>query len=127
MLTKLSSVLLVALLAACGGSSNNGQPDGGTNPDAPGTSGDGSMGNPDSGPPPQGVYAIPLGTPTGADQGAFYTAPFTAAGATFQLDLDSGSTTTGVAGMTCTTCTGLSPLYTPGSGATDTHKTASTQ
>ena len=139
MLTKLSSLLLVALLAACGGSSHNGgngQPDAppGTNPDAPGMSGDGSMGNPDgsmgtpdSGPPPQGVYAVPLGTPTGQDQGFFYTAPFTAAGATFQLDLDSGSTTTGVAGMSCTTCTGLSPLYTPGAGATDTHKTASTQ
>jgi hypothetical protein len=127
MLTKLSSVLLVALLAACGGSSNNGQPDGGTNPDGGMSGNDGSMGNPDGSMPPQGVYAIPLGTPAGQDQGSFYTAPFTAAGATFQLDLDSGSTTTGVAGMSCTTCTGLSPLYTPGTGATDTNKTASTQ
>jgi hypothetical protein len=73
-----------------------------------------------------GVFAIPLATPTGDDQGMLYTASLTASGATFQLDLDSGSTTTGVAAMACTQCTGLSPLYTPGTAATDQHQTAST-
>jgi hypothetical protein len=75
---------------------------------------------------PPGVYAIPLATPTGEDLGMLYTASFTASGATFQLDLDSGSTTTGLAAMSCTQCTGLSPLYQPGTGATDQHQTAST-
>lgn len=73
-----------------------------------------------------GVYAIPLATPTGQDQGMLYTASFTASGATFQLDLDSGSTTTGLAASSCNSCNGLSPLYQPSTGATDEHQTAST-
>jgi hypothetical protein len=70
-----------------------------------------------------GVYAIPLGTPTGADQGSFYTATLAASGKMFMLDIDTGSTTTGLAGMSCTTCTGMSPLYAPGANATSTGKT----
>jgi hypothetical protein len=72
-----------------------------------------------------GVYAIPLATPTGMDQGSFYTATLSASGASFVLDLDTGSTVTGIAGSTCTTCTGLSPLYMPGTGATATGQTDS--
>src|SRR6185503_19746180 len=43
----------------------------------------------------------------------------TVAGSTFLLDLDTGSTDTGIAGATCTTCNseGISPLYTPSAGA----------
>lgn len=89
------------------------------------SSGDGAMSGSDA-PTPTGMFTIPLITPTGDDQGMLYTASFTASGATFQLDLDSGSTTTGLAASTCTTCNGLSPLYMPATSATDQHKTAST-
>ena len=46
---------------------------------------------------------------------------------TFALDVDTGSTTIGVAGASCTACTGISPLYTPGSAAMDGMRTAKTQ
>ena len=84
------------------------------------------MPGPDASTMASGVYAIPLATPTGQDLGMLYTASFTASGGTFQLDLDSGSTTTGVAAASCSQCSGLSPLYQPGTGATDEHQTAST-
>ena len=70
-----------------------------------------------------GVYAVPLTTPTGQDQGAFYAASLTIGSTSFALDLDTGSTVTGIAGATCTTCTGVSPLYTPSASAMDQHKT----
>jgi hypothetical protein len=66
------------------------------------------------------VYAIPLTTPTGEDQGSFYMANMTIEHTTFALDLDTGSTITAIAGSGCSTCTGMSPLYTPGSSAMDT-------
>jgi hypothetical protein len=45
------------------------------------------------------------------------------------MDLDTGSTTIGVAGAACTSCAtvGVSPLYMPGTYAIDQNKTASTQ
>jgi hypothetical protein len=107
-------------LAACGDSAHHGGVDAAT------TQADAPMVGSDAAPMASGVYAIPLATPTGQDLGMLYTASFTASGTTFQLDLDSGSTTTGVAAMSCSQCTGLSPLYQPGTGATDTHQTAST-
>ncbi|MGE5183903.1 MAG: pepsin-like aspartic protease [Acidobacteriota bacterium] len=67
-----------------------------------------------------GVFALPLGTPSGNDQGALYTATLTASGSSFLLDVDTGSTVTGLAGSSCTQCSGMSPLYLPGTGATDT-------
>jgi hypothetical protein len=73
--------------------------------------------------PGQTVTAIPLTSPGGV----FYTANVTIGGQTFALDVDTGSTTIGVAGSACTACTGVSPLYTPGDGAMDTMRTASTQ
>jgi hypothetical protein len=77
----------------------------------------------DSSTTPNGVYAIPLATPSGQDQGAFYAPSLTINGASYALDLDTGSTVTGVAGATCSTCTGISPLYAPGASAMDTGKT----
>ena len=44
----------------------------------------------------------------------------------FAMIIDTGSTSTGVAGAQCTTC-GISPLYTPGADATNDHMMASTQ
>jgi hypothetical protein len=69
------------------------------------------------------VYAIPLTSPTGVDQGSLYSPTLTASGRQFLLDLDTGSSVTGIAGTACTTCSGVSPLYMPGSSATGTGHT----
>jgi hypothetical protein len=98
----------------------------GSNPGSGSGSGSGPGSGSDVGPAcgsgslPAGVYAIPLSTPSNADQGFFYTPSLTTEGSTFLLDLDTGSTDTGIAGSTCTTCTseGISPEYKPGTGAT---------
>jgi Eukaryotic aspartyl protease len=107
--------LVFVTLAACGTTDHHNGGDAG---------GDGAIDSPPDG-PPGGFYTIPLATPTGADQGSFYTATLNASGASFLLDIDTGSTVTGIAGSACTTCTGLSPLYMPGTGAMDTGRTDS--
>jgi hypothetical protein len=64
--------------------------------------------------PPPGVVTVPL---SGCIP--IYTAPVTigAGGPSFDLVLDTGSTTLAVASSACTDCTGVSPLYAPGSSA----------
>jgi hypothetical protein len=60
--------------------------------------------------------------------GVNYTATVTVGGSKpFQLIVDTGSSVLGVAGSACTACTdaGVSPVYSPGVTATDTHETAS--
>ena len=104
------AVLLSLVLAACGGDDHAAMPD------APAGMVDAPAG------PGSGVYAIPLTTP---DQ-SFWGPQLTIGTQSFMMDLDTGSTTIGVAAMGCTQCTGVSPLYAAGSGATDTHQTAST-
>ncbi|HUJ62100.1 MAG TPA: pepsin-like aspartyl protease [Kofleriaceae bacterium] len=123
-MTKLSSFAF-ALCCVLGCSSHNGNDNG--NPDGNKGNGDGSQAQQDAPTTPPGTDVIPLGTPTGDDQGSFYTIQFMASGGSFAMDLDTGSTSTGVATSACTTCTGLSPLYMPGAMAMDTHMTASTQ
>jgi hypothetical protein len=57
-----------------------------------------------------------------------YAAPVTIGGTqTFSLVVDTGSTTLGVASSQCTTCDGVTPVYTPGTGATDEQMTAKSQ
>ncbi len=108
--------ILITVLAACGGSGNSKKPDGGAG------SADAPMA--DAAPMWPGVVAIPLTTP----DGSFWGPQLSIGGQMFMMDLDTGSTTTGVAGSACTSCSsvGVSPLYTPGQYAVDTHKTAST-
>jgi hypothetical protein len=89
-------------------------------------SGHGGSNNPGM-PPPAGVYAVPLSTATGSDQGSFWGPMLSASGKQFLLQVDTGSTVTGIAGSSCATCTGISPLYSPGGGANDTGKTDSAQ
>ena len=130
-------VLACGLTAACGSNSTNNNTGGidapGTQPvDASQGSQDGSVSDgsttlADGSIQPSGVYAIPLTTPTGDDQGFLYAPAVTASGKTFLLDLDTGSTVTGIASTTCTGCTGLSPLYAPGTGAMATGNTDSAQ
>jgi Eukaryotic aspartyl protease len=76
-----------------------------------------------SGPSKPSYFAIPLTTP---DQ-TFWSPTITNGGQSFVMDLDTGSTTTAIAGTSCTTCTNVSPEYTPGSMAVDQHMTATTE
>jgi hypothetical protein len=72
---------------------------------------------------PTATTAIPL---TGCSP--FYTASVTIGGTqTFQLAVDSASTTLAVAGAACADCAdaGIAPRYAPGSAATDTKVSAS--
>jgi hypothetical protein len=126
-----SSVLICSLVAlfACGGSkSGNGGDDDNNNIDANngsgGSNGSGSNTNGGSGAP----FAIPLTDPDGP---VFFYAPMlTVGGVQFAMDLDTGSTTTAIAGSGCTDCSGsdytMSPEYSPSSTATDQHMTADT-
>lgn len=50
-----------------------------------------------------------------------YVAPFTIGGQTFQLGVDTGSSTLAVASSACTDCGSVTPLYTPGATAVDQH------
>lgn len=68
------------------------------------------------------LAAIPLTNPNGV----FWGARLSVGSQSFFVDLDTGSTTTAVAGANCATCAsvGVSPLYMPGATATDDHMTA---
>jgi hypothetical protein len=126
---KRASILAVCLFVACGGSNNNGngdddnsQTDASTGSGSGSGSGSGNGSGSGSGIAP-GVYAIPLTTP----DDSFWAPTLTVGSQQFVMDLDTGSTSVGIAGSTCTSCTGLSPLYTPGSTATDQDGSASTE
>ena len=103
---------VISFAIGCGGGGNGNGADGHHGIDAPGT-------HPDAG-NPAGLVAVPLGA-TGA---LVFTAPMKFGTQSFDMLVDTGSSTTGVAATTCTNC-GVSPAYTPGSGATDQHATAS--
>jgi hypothetical protein len=78
-----------------------------------------ACGTPDAG--PDLFVTVPLG----GCPFLGYDAPVTIDTQTFQLDIDTGSTTTFVAASSCRNC-GVSPEYTPPAGA-DTHKATSSQ
>ncbi len=62
---------------------------------------------------------------TSVEDGVAYTASITIGGTqTFALDVDTGSTTLGVAATVCAGC-GVTPEYTPGAAAIDRHETTS--
>jgi aspartyl protease len=109
---------LLVMCAACGSSGDHHNMG---SPDAAGSAADAAA--PDAPVSADGVYAIPLTTP---DE-SFWGPQVTIGGQAFMMDLDTGSTTIGVAGATCSQCTGVTPLYAPGTTAVDEHKTASTQ
>jgi hypothetical protein len=125
MTTRIAGVLLgvMALAGACGGSdlSHQGKADA-AQPDTPRL--------PDA--PTDAPFAVetplPTGTPVAiplASLGAMsYTGRLSFGNQHQAVILDTGSSTLGVAGSTCTTC-GVTPLYAAGSGAVDQHQTAS--
>ncbi len=125
-----SALLAVLATAGCGGSTtspsdNSGGGDSGSTPGVESGAVDSGHVDDDSsapesgtqteaGPPP-GVLAVPLSS-CSSD---VYSASVTIGGSqTFQLIVDTGSSTLGVASSTCTTCN-VTPEYTPGSTAVD--------
>lgn len=98
---------LFASVVGCGGDDGN-RVDAGPTADAP--------------PPAFAGVTIPLQSFGGIE----YTAPLTVGGQLFSTQVDTGSTVTAVASTTCTAC-GVTPEYTPGSGATDKLKTDDAQ
>ncbi len=104
--------LVISFAIGCGGGGNGNGADAHHNVDAAGT-------HPDAG-NPAGLVAVPL-TATGA---LVFTAPMKFGTQSFDMLVDTGSSSTGVAATSCTNCE-VSSTYTPGSGATDQHATAS--
>src|SRR5580704_2514457 len=68
-------------------------------------------------------YAIPLTT---TDE-SFWAPTLHVGSQSFVMDLDTGSTSTGIAGTGCSTCQNVSPEYTPTGSAVDQHMTATTE
>ena len=66
------------------------------------------------------VFALPMRTPTGEGQGDLYTLSLSTEGSAFSVWVDTGSSDTALAGASCANCLLVSPLYSPGAGATDT-------
>ncbi len=104
--TRNTLMALGALVAGCGGGDNKNSPDAA----------------PDAAPIFPGGAAIPLATP----DGSFYSVLLGINSVNFALDIDTGSASAGIAAATCTGCP-VTPLYTPGAAAVDTHTTATTQ
>src|SRR4051794_4075631 len=105
--TRNTVIALGALVAGCGGNDNNGV---------------------DSAPMVDAAPIFPAGAaiPLTSPDGSFYSVLLGINGVNFALDIDTGSASAGIAAATCTGCP-VSPLYTPGTGAVDTHMTAMTQ
>lgn len=116
---------------ACGGSTKSGDQgltsDGGTEGSVDDEGGPGDAGGSEGAAPEggsSGVVAVPLYSCLSAE----YTAETTIGGQQFQLTVDTGSTTLAVASTTCgSSCVGASPLYTPGSTATDEKQIVNSQ
>jgi hypothetical protein len=106
-----------------GSSSSSGSSSGGSSSSS-GSSSGGSSSSSGSSSGANG-YAIPLTAPGGAD--FEYTAQVTVGNQTFAMQIDTGSTTLGVGGSGCSSCTGVSPLYAPSSSAKATGQTTSSE
>jgi len=74
---------------------------------------DASAAGSDGAAPQANLYSIPLTTTSDA---FFYEAELTIGAQTFAMDIDTGSTTIGVAAATCRSCTGITPEYSPTTG-----------
>ncbi len=112
--------LLSVALVGCGGGG------GGSTPDAPFTQEDAPA--PIDAPLMHQTWPTLAAIPMTSPDGSFWGPMFTIGSQSFMMDLDTGSTTTAVAGKTCTTCAsaGVTPLYMPGSTAMDQHNTVMT-
>src|SRR5579859_1780357 len=119
------TALGLAVLAAsgCGGSvgaSPQGTGKGAQSTDGGGDDGGGNGG--DAGTTPSSLITVPLQ----ACEGLIFTADVAVGGQDFQMILDTGSTSLGVASSMCSGC-GVTPEYTPGTTAMDLKTMATSQ
>jgi hypothetical protein len=129
----LAALTLIVAASACGSSSSEGPfTDGGpgssNDNDAsspPGSQGDDDAGN-NSGNADTGTVSGVLAVPLTSCVPLVYAANVDIGGETFQLLVDTGSTSLGVAGKGCTNCS-VTPLYTPSATSTDEKTTATSQ
>jgi hypothetical protein len=132
-LLSLPASLALLAASACGGSTANpgsAPGDGGTEgalgdgavvvPEGGGSDGGDQGDDAGSGLPTIKLYSCSL-------DGIAYTVGATIGTQQFQLTVDTGSTTLGVASTSCSTCTGVKPEYSPGASAVDEKKTATSQ
>jgi hypothetical protein len=132
-LIPLATIFSAAMipLVACSGSSDStseiqgqdgdadsGADGGGKNGGDADTNADGSI-SPDGSVDSGNIVELDL---TGCPQSG-YNAPFSIGGSSFALTIDTGSSDIGVVSSSCTNCTGITPVYSPGSSATDQHAT----
>lgn len=139
--TPVAWLLLFAPAAACGGGASSPETvhDSGVDTRGPGLiidfdASDATKGDDTGKPPPDAgtpdatqvvptLTAVPLVSCVPSE----YTAAVTLGGSqTFQMAIDTGSTTLGVASTMCTSC-GVSPEYSPGTTATDEHSQQTSQ
>lgn len=122
----IAASIAAPLLGACGSSGDDLR--------APGPPGDASSSAETS--VPDARMDGSVGQESGADGGVLtvklsgcsafsYQAPVAVGSQSFDLVLDTGSTTLAVASTSCTDCTGISPEYKPAETAVDDHATAS--
>ncbi|HEY1546263.1 MAG TPA: pepsin-like aspartic protease [Kofleriaceae bacterium] len=115
----IASGIVASLFAACGNSNNGDNTTDANNGSGSGSgsgNGSGSGSGSGSGTSPDGTGHYALTAP----DGVAWDAMVTVGGQPFAMDVDTGSTTLGVVGGSCSTCTGISPTYSPSSSATDT-------
>jgi hypothetical protein len=117
------SIALTVFLSACGGT-KAGSPEAPADAGADASPDDASpdQAQPDAA-PPQGLATIPLSSCVPS----VYTAEATIGTQQFQVTLDTGSTTLGIASSSCTSCTQVNPKYKPGTSATDEHAQQTSQ
>jgi hypothetical protein len=117
----------VSVMATACGSSSDETPAGGDGTDGGAGTADGGTGGGDAGTTQadasiDGVVAVKLAACTPL----VYAADVAIGAQSFQLIVDTGSTSLGVAGTGCTNCS-VTPLYNPGTTGVDRNKTASAQ
>ncbi len=117
------SIALTVFLSACGGT-KAGAPEAPADAGADASPEDASpdQAQPDAA-PPQGLATIQLSSCVPS----VYTAQATIGTQQFQVTLDTGSTTLGIASTSCGSCTEATPKYKPGTSATDEHSQQTSQ
>lgn len=114
MFTRTCGALVVSFAIGCGGNHDNATPDAAAELDATQVASDAPNGN------QSGIVAVPL-----VGLGGGYTAKLEFGAQMFDVIVDTGSTSTGVAAATCTNCA-VDPEYMT-TNAVDQHQTATSQ
>jgi hypothetical protein len=125
----LTAIGLAVASPACGSTGDTqtpGETGGGENNPDGGGGGGGNAHDDASTNDPDAASNVAIAIPLTRCDAPVYSAVLSVGAQDFDVLVDTGSTTLGLAGSGCSTC-GVTPLYTPGAGAVDQHKTASSR